>query len=373
MSALVRIPLGVTVLFAWMSVAFGYRPAPLPEVVDLEPAPVTAIPLVGETLYDGEVLAMPAQIAVVGDRIVLVDGFAERPIHVLDRVSGAHLADLGRGGEGPGEFEWPRYVEADLGRDDAFWVYDAALSRLTLVEPAEWVTRPASERRTLPIRTPAQVTNIVRLGPDRLIAAGFFGEGRLGNFDGSGAYTGATGPIPTSVTAAPPGVLQHAYRGTLKPDPRRERLVFANRHAGFLEVYDASGELQRRIEGPHSFEPAFEVKAGPRGPGLATGDDLRFGYVDVAPTTDRVYALFSGRTRVGDRERATYGRVIHVFTWEGHLESVLSLDVDAMHTRGGGVPGSGLRASAGPTRTKRSGRSLRAGMVRGTLGHRDHP
>lgn len=328
MSSFVRIPLGTVVVLTWMSVAFGPREGSTPGSIDADPA--SAIRLTGTVLYSGEELAMPTQVALAGEYIVLVDGFAERPIHLLRRADGHHVGDLGRQGEGPGEFEWPRYAEADVSRTDAFWVYDAALSRLTLVEPERWSREPASDRHTVSLRAPSQVTNIVRLATDRMIATGFFGEGRLAHFDGTGAYVRATGRIPAARTDAPPDVVQHAYRGMLKADPARGRLVLANRHAGFLEVYDRGGSLRTRIEGPHAFEPVFEVKAGERGPGLATGDDLRFGYVDVAPTETRVYALFSGRTRASDPDRATYGRTIHVFTWDGHLESILSLDADVM-------------------------------------------
>jgi hypothetical protein len=330
MSPLVRVPLGAAALLTWMSVAFGSGTDAFRRPADLGPPPIAEVALSGAPLYDGDLLAMPTQIAVVADRVVLVDGFAENPIHVIDGADGSHVASLGRSGEGPGEFEWPRAVEAAPGHDGAFWVFDAALSRLTLVEPERWATEPSSSRVTLPIQAPAQVTNMVRMEPDRLLAAGFFGDGRLGHFDGSGSYMGASGALPSSVVNAPPEVVQHAYRGILKPDPARRRLVLANRHAGFLEVFASDGHPTRRIEGPFPFEPTFEVRAGEKGPSFATGDDLRFGYLDVAPTADRIYALFSGRTRASHPERAVYGSTVHVFGWDGELQAVLRLDVDAM-------------------------------------------
>ena len=326
-TALLKVPLGAAGFVAWMGVAFGST-TPSPPVDDLGPPPVTRLAPSGSVLYDGEVLAMPTQIAVSSGRIVLVDGFAERPIHVLD-AAGHYLRGLGRSGEGPGEFEGPRAVEpADGG--EGFWVFDAALSRLTLVEPERWGAIPASERVTLPVHSPSLVTNLVRIPNGGYLAAGFFGEGRLGHFTDDGAYEGASGSIPGSSVEAPPEVLQHAYRGTLKADPSRSRLVLANRHAGFLEVFTSDGESVRRIDGPFPFEPVFQVKQGERGPSLATGEDLRFGYVDVATTTERIYALFSGRTRAGHPGEAVYGRDVHVFDWEGTLREVLHLDADAM-------------------------------------------
>ncbi len=331
MSPLLRVPLGGAAVIAWMGFAFGSHTAAPPAPPHEDPGPAAAVGSIspaGRLVYQGDVLAMPTQIAVANDRIALVDGFAESPIHVLD-AAGHYLAGFGRAGEGPGEFEGPRALEPTV--DGAgFWVFDAALSRLTLVEPDRWESIPASERVTVSVHGPALVTNLVRRGDDGFLAAGFFGEGRLGHFTADGEYEGASGAIPTSDIEAPPAVLQHAYRGNLKADPAGTRLVFANRHAGFLEVFSPKGELLRRIEGPFAFEPVFGVKAGERGPSLATGDDLRFGYVDVATTNDRIYALFSGRTRAGHPGEAVYGREVHVFDWDGTLRSVIHLDADAM-------------------------------------------
>ena len=327
MNALVKVPLGGTAFIAWMGVAFGASTPPLPDD-DLGPPPVEVIPLAGTTLYDGDVLAMPTQIAIARDRIALVDGFAERPVHVLD-LAGRYVAGLGRSGEGPGEFEGARALEPTAD-GQGFWVFDAALSRLTLVEPDRWDAISASSRVTLPLRGPAFVLSLVRRADGGFLAAGFFGEGRLGHFTADGEYEGASGVLPTSDIEAPPEVVQHAYRGNLKADPAGNRLVLANRHAGFLEVFTSDGESVRRIDGPFPFEPVFKVKMGEKGPSLATGESLRFGYVDVAATTDRIYALFSGRTRAGHPDDAVYGREVHVFDWDGTLQSVLQLDADAM-------------------------------------------
>lgn len=327
MIALLKVPLGGAVFIAWMGLAFGSH-APARPDDDLAPPSVNRVALTGTLVYDGELLAMPTQIAVVNDRIAMVDGFAERPIHVLD-ASGEYIAGLGRSGEGPGEFEWPRALEPATD-GDGFWVYDMGLSRLTLVEPDRWESIPASGRVTLPIHGPGMVTNVVHRGSGGFLAAGFFSEGRLGHFTRDGEWDGTSGDIPASEIEAPPEVLQHAYRGNLKANPSGSRLVFANRHAGFLEVFSSEGEPIRRIEGPFAFEPVFNVKMGEQGPSLATGDDLRFGYVDVATTNDRIYALFSGRTRAGHPDEAFYGRDVHVFDWGGTLLSVMHLDSDAM-------------------------------------------
>jgi hypothetical protein len=310
-----------------MGFAFGSSVPELPD--DSLPAPAVAeAQLSAEVLYDGVELAMPTQIAMAGGWVALTDGFAERPVHILD-LGGHYVAGLGSSGEGPGEFEWPRAIEPSED-GQGFWVYDNGLSRLTLVEPDRWGVIPASARVTVPIRAPSMVMGVVHAPGEGYLATGFFGEGRLGHFDEEGSYEGASGVIPESLVEAPAEVRQHAYRGTLKTDPTGTRVVLANRHAGFLEVFTAEGQPVSRIEGPYDFEPPIRIKAGESGPSFASGEDLRFGYMDVAPTEDRIYALFSGRTRAGHPDAATYGRTVHVFDWDGQLLEALTLDADVM-------------------------------------------
>lgn len=328
MSAALKGLLGLSGLVVWMGLAFG----DLPTDTSTDPVRVSPTgpvhPLQGRVLYSGDRLAMPVQIAVLGDRIVLADGFAPHPIHVLG-VDGRYLSGLGRRGEGPGEFKWPRILGL-ASAPGSFWVYDAELARVTFVDPDRWVADPTPDPSSVSLRGPSFIGSVARKPDGGFLATGFFTEGRLGHYTGTGVFEGSSGPLPPSRSDTPPEVLQHAWRGLLKPDPSGTRFVLANRHAGQLEVYSVEGGLQRRIHGPLDFEPRFEVVRGAKGPSLATGGDLRFGYLDVSASESRIYALFSGRTRSGHPEQATYGREVHVFDWEGRVRSILRLDADVV-------------------------------------------
>lgn len=324
---LLRGVIGLAALAGWFTFAFAPR-APVsagPPVLDVYPT--APIPLQGTVLQAGESLAMPTQVAVVGERLVLVDRFAARSVHVLSASTGDLIASLGREGDGPGEFRVARFVDPDPDSPADFWVFDAGLSRLTLVEVDTWDDTPAWEHRIVNLHADATVMNPVWVDRGtRLLATGLFSGGRLAEFDSAGAAMAYRGALPAADQAAPPGVLQHAYRGMLKSRPDRMRLVLATRHAGSIEIYDPSGLLITRTSGPFTFDPIFEVDKGADGPGMASGEEMRLGYVDVAATDDRIYALFSGRTREGYPDRATYGEYVHVFDWEGAYLGALRLD-----------------------------------------------
>ena len=100
MNLLVKVPLGGAVFLTWMGIAFSPR-APSAGPVELDAPSSPTVEARGRLLYGGDALAMPTQIAVVNDRIALVDGFAERPIHVL--YHGAELVRCVLGSDGDDE------------------------------------------------------------------------------------------------------------------------------------------------------------------------------------------------------------------------------------------------------------------------------
>ena len=324
---LLRGLIGLAAFAGWFTFAFAPRAPVSAGPPSLDVYAVPPIPLRGTVLQASERLSMPTQIVLVGDRLVIVDRFAERPVHVLSATSGELIASLGREGDGPGEFRVARFVDPDPVVPRRFWVFDAGLSRLTLVDVEDWDQTPAWERRIIGLRSDATVMNPVWMARGtRMLATGLFAEGRLAEFDSAGTTTAYRGALPISRQPAPPSVLQHAYRGMLKARPDRSLLVLAARHAGSIEIYDPSGRLITRASGPFTFDPIFEVDQGAGGPGLVSGEEMRLGYVDVATTPDRIYALFSGRTREGYPDRATYGEYVHVFDWQGTYLAALRLD-----------------------------------------------
>jgi hypothetical protein len=63
---------------------------------------------------------------------------------------------------------------------------------------------------------------------------------------------------------------------------------------------------------------------------MASGEDLRFGYVDATGTSSRLYGLYSGRARGEIPGDAFYGTFVHEYDWEGRLRRVFKLDAYAI-------------------------------------------
>lgn len=286
--------------------------------------------LSGTVLNADDALGFLGAIAAVDSFLVVLDAHLDPAVHLIS-TEGRYLGGLGRDGEAPGEFRAPRSILPATDRSDVFWVYDIALRRLTRIEPDHRGTdETGREVRTIVLHSDAVITDPAWRAPEGILALGFFSEGRFRRFDGEGRMLGTVGSLPDADREVPGHVLQHAWQGRMERRPDGSLLAVGFRHAGRLEIFSPEGELVRRAAVPFEFLPRFWVEEYPDGPGLGTGDDLRFGYVNLAASQDRIYGLFSGRLRGPSEGRGPFGRHIHVFDWEGRLLRVWRLDTDAV-------------------------------------------
>lgn len=280
--------------------------------------PPTALELT--LLNDSDSLLSPTAIGVLPEHIVILDSGVDPTISILDRESGAILDAWGRGGQGPGEFMAPWSVQLDPTDPSTFWVYDLNQRRLTSYD----ISRSDRDHTDIvPLRAETTTVGPVWAG-DRLVSLTFSERGRLAFFDAGGDFLRYAGAPPEGATSAPPVVQQQAFVGTVKAHPSGDRVVVGTRYASRIEVLDVQGKVLHHTLGPDPFEPVFQVTSS--GTAMTSGEDMRFGYVDIAVTDERIYALYSGRTRAEARGSAFLGVEVHVYTWDGELISVLGLD-----------------------------------------------
>lgn len=284
---------------------------------------VETLPLTAEVLYSSDSLAIPHLLAIAGERLLVTDIGGGPSLHVLHR--GRRIASFGREGHGPGEFSGIRTLQPSAdGR--TVWLYDLGNTRLTLLDLDSVAAGRGAVRETVVLRSDLGPMNAVRLSDSLIVSSGLFTRGRLALFSGEGTLQRVVGPLPPAREGVPATVAQHAYTGTLVRHPHQPWLALATRHADRVELYGLDGTLRRVARGPVEFEPVYEAQVAGGAPTMASGEDLRFGYVDAAAAGDRLYALYSGHTRAERPGRANFGQQVHVFTWDGELQRVIPLD-----------------------------------------------
>lgn len=289
-----------------------------------------AVSLRGRVLNESEALGKPQEVAVVGERVVVLDGVGNPAIHVVRAQDGTLERSFGRQGGGPGEFQGVRSLSPVPGSGTEFWVYDVELRRLTHLDLARGDDIAGPGARALTFSAGELPMSPVWVGGE-IASPGIFPGGRLAFYDTTGRRRRVTGPVPSLAgREVPVQVLQHAYTGTMVANPGRTRLALGTRHADRLEIYRAGGEPVAVVRGPEPFEPAFEVRTLNGKQSMASGDDMRFGYVDVYATDDRIFALFSGRVRRDFPGRASFAEHVHEYDWDGRLLRVLKLDAEVL-------------------------------------------
>ena len=275
--------------------------------------------LTGSILYRSPELALPAALAVVGDRLVVGDNYADRSLRVLRRSDGSVERTFGRKGRGPREFETILSLDA-LDSAGRLLAYDPTLQRVTWIDLEtdfdgdRWVAD-----RSVTLRAPAMVL-ATAWADDGFMGVGAFTDARLARLTPSGRLVRTTGAAPVVPETVTPQAWTRAYQSRLKARPDGRRLAVAARFADRVEIYDGEGRLTAVGDRTFGFEPDD----------LRTEDPgaVRFGYLDLAVTDSRIYALFSGRTR--DEGDAFLGDRIHVFDWDGRLVDVWALDARLM-------------------------------------------
>jgi hypothetical protein len=280
--------------------------------------------ITSEILLEDDQLGSPDRMAVVGDYLVVLDGHTNPAVHVLRRA-GARVRAFGRTGSGPREFRGPRGIDPVAG-GSSFWVFDGQLQRLVHVDLRRDTT--AVGDRSVTLRSDQLPLAAVWAADGSILSAGLFAHGRLARFDQVGRMTGALGRVP--VDKGPPAVVQHAYTGTLVARPDRGRFALLTRHADRVELFGDDGRPLRTVTGPVGFLPVYQAQSRAGYPVMASGDDLRFGYVDATATNTSIYGLYSGRRRGEIPGYAHYGTFVHEYDWEGRLRRVFKLDAYAI-------------------------------------------
>lgn len=275
--------------------------------------------LVGEILNDEEVLGDIGMLAVVGEYVIVGDSYLSPAIHVIRRSDGLVAGQVGRPGEGPGEYMsvW-RILPLD---DNSFAVYDFVLRRFTSYS-VENMDASVQYQRLLFEGYPIGVGIV----GDHFIATGLFSQGRIQVADQSGNPMRFIGSPPSGPRGTPVQVRQHAHHGVIATRPGSTQFVIANRYADELEFFQLDNTEAILAKGPADIHRVYKVKNNNGIPSMLLGADARHGYLDVAASNKYVYALFSGRKV--DETNSIQCRTIHVYDWHGRLVRMLALNID---------------------------------------------
>lgn len=325
-----RITLLAVAALSLASGACGERESPLRYgPAELSHAPLDVQKVTGRVLVSGDYLGRPSRVEQIGTSLLVLDDLGSSAVHFVSAFDGRHVRSQGRRGNGPGEFRSAWSIARVPHDTRGAWVFDVQISRLTRVDAVP-EREPTSDPPMITLSGGPNPTQPIWITDSLLVTPNFSGDARLAYYGRDGRFLRAAGPAPSDNRGTPVGVLQQAWMGRLAARPAGDRLVLATQYADQLEIYSVDGALVKKVRGPFHFDPLFKVANADGMPTMTFDDGVRMGYSDVIATDDRIYALFSGRTREAYGGNSPFGRYVHVYDWEGRLQRILELDTDVI-------------------------------------------
>lgn len=281
----------------------------------------------GTTILDSTHVENPYDLAVSAGRLFVLEQYPPPVLRVVEIGTWRVESRAGRQGQGPGEVMVPWRVF--VGPNGAPWIYDSGQRRIVRLYQIDTTGALRPDEETINLESPFPIKSISWLTDTTLVANGFFDDERFGLFRADGKLLKHFGGVPEWPGPVALPFRNHFNEVEIAVHPSRELFVAAKRHTSEIEILDFDGKLKVLVKTPFDFRSSVNITSTGQGYGLSWDSSWRQGYIDVAATEDRIFALFSGRTLGRYGTDAAYGEYVHVFDWEGELHRILRLDMDA--------------------------------------------
>jgi len=156
-------------------------------------------------------------------------------------------------------------------------------------------------------------------------------------YDFSGNQTRSFGNYPKSKVTDMNYILSQAFVGAYDYSRSNNTFVAGLKHTDYLMIFSDIGkeEVYSEVRGPLYYDPIFTVSELSGYPMFTQNNKMRFSYVDVIATDNKIIGLFSGYSVEEKAMMAHYGDKIFIFDYSGKIikgfeisEKLISLAYD---------------------------------------------
>ncbi|MBP6442425.1 MAG: hypothetical protein KA267_00245 [Gemmatimonadales bacterium] len=296
------------------------------------PDELLAVPI--DTLTSTEVVTSPffgslTAVAVIDDRILLVDGSGEPFLHLVDPATGTVVRSMGRHGQGPREYGVAPMVAGQWsGARGRVALFDAMIGRLSVVSIGDADASPGeSQPRAIPELPVLQVRMMDGGGSatTRWDAARGL---QVTQYDSLGTRTASLDSLAIDDARLPLRELSGAYSHTLCVRPESRDVALVYRYTGRIDLVVADRAHVVRAALPFTFLPHLAPNPLTSQLAFKSGEaGTRRAYLDCVGSSTRLYALFDGgyHHRLGQDPVRT-NSVVHAFDWDGKMVGAIQLD-----------------------------------------------
>ncbi|MGB9774622.1 MAG: BF3164 family lipoprotein [Bacteroidota bacterium] len=294
--------------------------------------------LVGQEIMKDEPFGFPTEIVCVGQRIAILDCALVKgsgKMRVYDCSDLSYEGSTARTGAGVGEVRDPTGLNAAGRNEVEFSISHLSLEHFTVYRLDRYGQIKA-ERIVTPKGGMPYGSVMVN---DTMILNLAFGitSNRVAVYDSAGNLVKRVGVLlPGKNRKTPVHIHNQASQGTIRLKPHGSRFVVNALCSDIIEIYNLDGTLVKRFHGPLNVSPRYDVVSVNKIPVMAPDERCaQFGYVHLAVSDERIYALYCGRPFA---QHNVHSRYVHVYNWDGDFLKTYMLDPPvgkfAIDTRG---------------------------------------
>lgn len=280
------------------------------------------IMLQGHELNLGEMLTRPMRLSVSDSTLILLNNDNETLIQLININTEKEIGCYGTFGSGPADLMTPRYVHK---KDSVLFTYDSRLRRFNqYVIASDSLLRLENSMQftsyfddVFMFSDSVLVANV--LDP-RLKKISFFQRDSLLNTVGD--YPSIEGD-----DNALEGLAQlEGFASSLAWNMSKRKIAIVYKQTDLIEIYDETGLLKNRIQGPDIFFPSKIIKSiGDTQKVTANIGEERDAYFSPVATSNELYILYSGQLYHPGDTNYLLDHLL-VFDWNGNPLRQYKLD-----------------------------------------------
>ena len=285
--------------------------------------------LKGTVVNFNESFFLPQFISYIDNRLVILDNWKNKAIHIFDLNTQKRLGSGGIIGSSSGEVlsAWT-ITNID---NKSFWVYDLTQGKLVNFN-IDSVIKSTDYHPTKQIKFSTDSMHCyfpILLNDSLIVSPSYSKNGRIAYLNKNGKLIKSIGAYPLDLFKGGANrINSQAYQSAITSNPSQNKIALAARYADQIDVFKSSGEELFTIIGPDRFIPEYKLTTVFNNPVVQFSPKSRFGYLYMQSTDKYIYALYSGRSRKDFPGKANFGQSIHVFDWDGNPIKEYKLDQD---------------------------------------------
>jgi len=281
-------------------------------------------------LVGGDDINLVHDFAIIRNHIIVIDGQADKLIKVFDLKSHKLVQSFGSPGQGPSEFIQPIQIILDPKNKGVFWIYDLSTKQLKKYNLNNVLDNELKPDRIIRLKGENGFNIHFVIKPDeKILATGFYVNGRFNIFNLNGDLIRTIGKIPIKVKNKQFATAHsHGFTGNFIYKTKTKEIFIATQYGSIIEEYSDAGKLLSTFHGPDTFFPEYDVvPTGNNYYSMCCNKKTRYGYLDICycAKTDKLFLLYSGKF-FGEGKTAFGGGIIYVLDNSGTIVQQLVLD-----------------------------------------------